>query len=68
MWLLSITDNNGFYNYNTVEIEDIIDMGDSYNIMLTNNNELFLDKQHCSVTDKKIYYNNKNLEVLLEVV
>lgn len=68
MWLLTISDNKGFYGYQNIILEDIVDMGDSYNIMFMGNNELFLDKQYCSVTDQKIYYNNDSIEVLLEAV
>lgn len=55
----------GFSCYEVINIENIIDLGDSYNIVW-GDNEMFIDKDGCSITDNNIIYKNNDVEVYIE--
>jgi hypothetical protein len=55
----------GFSCYEVIDIENIIDLGDSYNIVW-GDNEMFIDKDGCSITDNNIIYKNNDVEIYIE--
>lgn len=55
----------GFSCYEVINIENIIDLGDSYNIVW-GDNEMFIDKDGCSITDNNIIYKNNDVEIYIE--
>lgn len=64
-WTLTIVNKTGFSCYTIIDIDEIMDMGDSYNVV-ANGMEIWMDKEHCVVKPECIHYNSPTLEVYLE--
>lgn len=56
-YIINIIDNIGLNYYDVIDILEIIDLGDTYNI-ITNNGDLFLYKDYLNI----IYNNYNNIE------
>lgn len=56
-YIINIIDNIGLNYYDVINILEIIDLGDTYNI-ITNNGDLFLYKDYLNI----IYNNYNNIE------
>lgn len=59
MYTIHITDKIGFTYYDIINISDVIDLGDTYNI-ITDIGDMWLDKDNCYI----IYNNMGNIESL----
>lgn len=63
-WVISIIDKSGFSYYDTIDMPEIIDLGNTYNIV-TNMGDMFLAKDNCTIGDDIIQYQGKDINVIL---
>ena len=63
--LLTVMDKIGFSCYSTIQVLELVDLGDTYNL-ITDNGDLFLEKDRCVVTSSSIEYEGEGLSVWLE--
>ena len=66
-WIINIIDKIGFSCYDVVDIREVIDLGDTYNI-ITTEGDMFLEKDYCNITSEVIEYNTDDINVYLEKV
>ena len=75
-YTVNVIDKVGFSCYDVVDILDVVDLGDTYNL-ITGTGDIFLDKEYCYVTKKimgeysfvsSIEYNTESLNVYIESV
>lgn len=73
-WVINIIDKIGFSCFNTIQVLELVDLGDTYDI-ITDDGDIFLEKDYCYVVMKplgefkyleKIEYSTEHLEVYLE--
>ena len=64
-YIIIIT-TKGYSSYNVIDVDNIIDNGDSYNI-LGDNYDIYMDKKYCDVDygTMSVRYNDGNLKVLI---
>lgn len=55
----------GFSSYQVIEIDNIMDLGDCYNIVW-GNNEIFINKDGCVITEESITYKGDNIEIYID--
>lgn len=65
MWIINITDKVGLTCYDVIDIMDVVDMEDTYNVM-AGTFDLYLAKEYCTVTNNTIIYKTNDLDVLIE--
>lgn len=65
--MLTVMDKIGFSCYSTIQVLELVDLGDTYNL-ITDNGDVFLEKDRCVVTDHSIEYEGNGLSVWLEWV
>ena len=75
-YTVNVIDKVGFSCYDVVDILDVVDLGDTYNL-ITGTGDIFLDKEYCYVAKKitgeysfisSIEYNTESLNVYIESV
>lgn len=69
-WLINIADKIGFCSYDVLDILELVDMGDTYNL-ITGAGDMWLEKEYCVVvTDStgivSIEYDSEAINVYLE--
>ena len=64
-WIYSTAYKNEIMSFQTVEIDGIIEMDDSYNIIF-NTGEMFMDKNKCIFTKDRIEYAVKDIYISIE--
>ena len=74
MWSINVVDKVGFSCYDVIDVREIIDMGDSYNI-ITTTGDMFIEKEYCNIDEiivgeniiiTKIEYTAADVEVYIE--
>lgn len=66
-WIINIIDKVGFSCYDVTDLIEVVDLGDTYNI-ITGDGDMFLEKDYCNITDTVIEYNTEYINVYLEKV
>ena len=64
-WIINVVDKIGFSCYDVVDIHEVIDLGNTYNL-ITGTGDIFLDKDYCNITENTIEYNTDYLNIYLE--
>lgn len=61
-----IITTKGYSSYNVIDIDNIIDNGESYNI-LGDNYDIYMDKKYCDIdySTMSVRYNDGELKVLI---
>ena len=70
MWSINVVDKVGFSCYDIIDVREIIDMGDSYNI-ITTMGDIFIEKEYCNMDEindiiTKIEYAAADVEIYIE--
>lgn len=70
MWSINVVDKVGFSCYDIIDVREIIDMGDSYNI-ITTTGDMFIEKEYCNIDEinniiTKIEYTAADVEIYIE--
>lgn len=74
MWSINVVDKVGFSCYDIIDVREIIDMGDSYNI-ITTMGDMFIEKEYCNMDEiivgeniiiTKIEYTAADVEIYIE--
>ena len=75
-WIVNVMDKVGFSCYDVIDVLELIDLGDTYNL-ITGGGDIFLEKNMCVVNKKvineyshiiSIEYNTDTLSVYMERV
>jgi hypothetical protein len=73
-WIINIIDKIGFSCYDVIDIQEVVDLGDTYDL-ITGRGDIFLEKDYCIVNKKiineysyisTIEYNTDYLNVYME--
>lgn len=66
-YMLHMNNNVGFSQYDIIFIREVVDLGDTYNL-ITSTGDIFLDKDYCNISEDIITYEDNTLEIYLEAV
>lgn len=66
-YTLTITNKAGFSCYTTINVDEVMELGDSYNI-IAGGAEIFLPKENTLRGDNYLYYRDGDVEVYLEYI
>lgn len=66
-WMVNVTDKVGFSCYDVIDIDNIVDMGDTYNIM-AGDTDMYLDKKYCDISGDLIKYRDNHIEIYMELL
>lgn len=70
-WIINIIDKIGFSCYDVVDVREIVDIGNTYNVV-TDQGDMWLEKDYCVVKYGKanniisIEYNTEHINILIE--
>lgn len=65
MWMLEIKDGD-FKYHNVVDVVDILDMGDTYNVVTDMCGNMWLPKRYCYLDHNMIQYRGEGITVSLQ--
>lgn len=65
MWEITINDAQGFNYFGVIDIVNILDMGDFYNIMVEDGADIYLHKKDCVIRSNIIIYRG-NISLVIE--
>lgn len=63
-WMVNIIDKIGFSCYDVTNVLEIVDLGNTYNI-ITDEGDMFLQKDYCTIEENIIEYNTEHINVYL---
>jgi hypothetical protein len=66
-WIINIIDKIGFSCYDVVEVFEVVDLGDTYNI-ITAEGDIFLEKDYCYISGGVVQYNTEFINVYMEKI
>jgi len=55
VWTMNLADGKGFNYFDMVQIDEIVEVGDNYNLV-TDMGDMWLNKDHCYMADGYIEY------------
>lgn len=65
-WIVNIMDKIGFSCYDVVDILEIVDLGDSFNL-ITCRGDMWLEKDYCNIRDNGIIeYSTDYINIYME--
>lgn len=70
-WIINIMDKVGFSCYDLVDVREVVDLKDCYNI-ITDTGDMFIEKDYCNIvygvtgSIRSIEYKNELIEVFIE--
>lgn len=66
-YTLTITNKVGFSCYTTINVDEVVELGESYNI-IAGGTEIYLPKDNTLRGDNYLYYRDGGVEVYLEYI
>lgn len=65
-WIVNIMDKIGFSCYDIVDILEVVDLGDSFNL-ITGRGDMWLEKDYCNIRDNGIIeYSTDYINIYME--
>lgn len=64
-WIINIMDKIGFSCYDVVDILEIVDLGDSFNL-ITGRGDMWLEKDYCNIRGNIIEYSTDYINIYIE--